>query len=304
MARRFSLAFEQSIRTSVDLRLRFPSTHHGSIIDGRLVNFNFDNPVLLADMRALYNQLLQIVSDFIDIPMRDYSQDIKDWNLRRRAEGLIEFRSCMWAAKTCISADLTIFRAIADGETPAGRTLRPRMEANSRFHNLGRGPTALPQLLSSFADPALTIPAAPTRNAPAIPEAASINSGGSDATTIQAVSFETGSSGSFGDDYIEGPLPPRKSSLAHKSETGITETTPPPTSPPQTPSLRREPRRIEDHIEEERKLQEMQKQVTPKKSFWKNPMKASKDTEDEGKKITPKKSMFFFRKKHDNDTDI
>jgi hypothetical protein len=301
MASRFLLAFEQYLRNSKELCHAFHDTQHISAIDGILVNFNFDNAALLTDIRAMYNHFFKIVSEFIEIPMRDYEQDVKDWNLRRRAEGHIEFRSCMWAAKACIAADLTIYRAIADGETPPGRTLRPRMEANSRFHNLGRSLTSAQ--LSRYAYPSSGV-AAPTRSATNVSDVASAASEDSDAMTTQAASFETGSSGSFDENNIRGLLPPRNSSLAPKLEVRITKASASPCSPPHTPSLRREPRRIETHFEEERKFREMAKQLTPKKSFWKNPLKGSKETASEGKKLSQKKSVFFFRKMQDNDTDV
>jgi hypothetical protein len=257
LTREFTIVVEHALSTSEDIYRAFGGEalnhgliEYGSVIDGTFANFDLTNSDLLANMRALFSELMHMVSTFIEIPMKDYPQDVKDWNLHRRTGGLIEFRNAMWGAKTCIAADLSIFKAMAEGETPLGRTMRPRIEANSRFHNLGGAPN-LPMLLQQLS---LVIPPLPERAAPnpselLLTESDSVDSEDSDASTIKRTA-------SFDGEVIDWSLLPRSSSLqptpitptSCAPDTQAEELSQSPTSP--APSLRRELRRIGDHVRE------------------------------------------------------
>ncbi|KAF2417443.1 hypothetical protein EJ08DRAFT_666489 [Tothia fuscella] len=200
--------------TSEDAEAALRGREYGSILEPKhrsvLVNLLFENRALVGGIMVFLTFLYSKFDAFTKIPMKEYSFEVQTFNTVRRACGLIEFRALCHAAKACTSADLNIIRTIVAKEESPGRTLFPRLEANSRFHNLPRTLTALPERGSSITHATTPISAVKRGKQPQL------------------------STSTF--PYFD--LPVISESIRRHS-----------TSPPKTPSLRRESRRIGDMME-------------------------------------------------------
>jgi hypothetical protein len=224
-----------------------------SVADDATVTLHFDDRERLPIVTAFYEYLSIKLQEFINWPMTAYTTDVQTYNSGRRAKSLIEFRSACWAAKICTAADITMLRAIEKREQHLPRTFFPRLEVESRFHNIPRtewtdcGKTSgkvfpyTQPVQSSFESLRGTLPTSQTyASLPTQNRTSSLHK-------VQA-------------------LPARRSSLANTSKPLMGQKPPyiqlapvlsqnvhlprPLESPPQRspPSLRREPRRIQDHI--------------------------------------------------------